>query len=123
GRRRMTSTTITRALLLFGLVAGLPGPTAAQFDSEHNHLECYGIKAPRGQKFLRRVVDVETQFGTQRQVEVMKPVLLCAPARKTGGGSDPIDRSPLPHFTCYRVRTQFLDRAEQLADQFGSGTF
>src|SRR5262245_58794563 len=119
----MITRTGARASVLLVLLAGLAGPTRAQFDAEHNHLECFRIKPPRGQKFLRQVVDVETPFGTQRQVEVMKPLLLCAPAHKTGGGSDPIDPTPLPHFICYRVRTQFLERAEQLVDQFGSGTF
>jgi hypothetical protein len=54
----------------------------------------------------------------------MRPAILCAPAKKTGGGVDPLPPTPVPHFTCYRPkRDDARGVTVQLTDQFGSGTY
>ena len=105
---------------VIALLVGLPlGVVYAQFDPAHNHLECYSIKPM--QPFYRRVVTVETQFGTHTAVIVKKPTRLCLPAIKTGGGVDPLPPTAVPHFLCYKVKFRFNARQNvRLTDQFGT---
>ena len=73
------------------LLAALGPPAAAQFDPAFNHLFCYGIHEQLGQpQFTPVPVDIETQLGLEQNVSVMRPSFLCAPAKKTGGGVDPL---------------------------------
>ena len=103
------------------LVMAMPVAAGAQFDPDFNHLECYSIKAAAGQRFERRTVDVETQFGTHTAVIVKKPHRLCLPARKTGPGVDPLPPTAVPHFLCYKVKTRFRVKNDvRLTDQFGT---
>jgi len=91
----------------------------AQFSPDFNHLECFSIKS--AQPFERRTVDVETQFGVHTAVIVKKPSRLCLPARKTGGGVDPLPPTAVPHFLCYKVKLQYRVRHDvRLTDQFGT---
>jgi len=110
----------TFAVTVFMLLLGAPlGVAYAQFDPDFNHLECYSIKP--AQRFNSRLVTVETQFGTHTAVFVKKPIRLCLPAKKTGGGVDPLPPTAVPHFLCYKVKFRF--RANQdvrLTDQFGT---
>jgi hypothetical protein len=102
------------------LVLITAGAARAQFDPAFNHLECYSIK-PTGPKFTQQLVDVETQFGTHTAVLVKKPHRLCLPAKKTGGGVDPLPATPVPHFLCYKVKFRFRERRiVELTDQFGT---
>jgi len=97
------------------------GVARAQFDPAFNHLECYSIKPAAGQRFERRTVDVETQFGTHTAVIVKKPHRLCLPAKKTGGGVDPLPPTAVPHFLCYKVKFRFREKHDvRLTDQFGT---
>ena len=97
---------------------------AQVIDAAHNHLECLGLRAPGGQTFTQRIVDLETQFGFEPNVTVQKPVMMCAPAVKTGGGSDPLPPSPVPYMTCYRVsRGLPVKLTVTLTDQFGTGLY
>ena len=100
-------------------------PARAQFDPAFNHLFCYGIhEAPGQPQFTPVVVDVETQLGVEQDVSVSRPSMLCAPARKTGGGVDPLPPTAVPHFTCYRPkRGDSRGVSVQLTDQFGTGTY
>jgi hypothetical protein len=112
-----------RCRLVSALVAcllSLALPAAyAQFDPDFNHLECYTIKP--AQKFVRRTVTVETQFGVHTEVEVKKPVRLCLPAHKTGPGTDPLPPTPVNHFLCYKVKTRIRFPTDvRLTDQFGT---
>ena len=112
-RRRLASTLV--ALLLSGPL----GAAYAQFDPDFNHLECYSIKA--AQKFVRRTVTVETQFGVHTGVEVLKPSRLCLPAKKTGPGMDPLPPTAVHHFLCYKVKNRIRFPADvRLTDQFGT---
>lgn len=114
---------MTRLLLatVAGLVALPLGVAHAQFDPAFNHLECYSIKATPGQRFETRIVDVETQFGVHVAVVVKKPHRLCLPAKKTGGGVDPLPPTPVPHFLCYKVKFRYRVKHEvRLTDQFGT---
>src|SRR5512132_4101178 len=77
---------IAVAVLFVGTVA----PARAQFDPAFNHLFCYGIHELPGEVFTPVTVDVETQLGVEQDVTVMRPAILCAPAKKTGGGVDPL---------------------------------
>jgi hypothetical protein len=110
-----------RALVPVALLA-LASTAVAQVDVEHNHLACYRVSM-NGPTALR-LVDVETEFGT-RQTVVMRPVLLCAPAKKTGGpGPDPIAPTAVPFFTCYKIKAPRPQAAiRQVTDQFGTGSF
>jgi hypothetical protein len=101
------------------------GTTASgQFTPEFNHLFCYGIHELPGESFTPVAVDVETQLGVEQQVTVMRPAILCAPAKKTGGGVDPLPATAVPHFTCYRPRRgDARGVTVQLTDQFGTGTY
>lgn len=112
-RRRLVSTVV-------GLLLSVPlGAAYAQFDPDFNHLECYSIKA--SQKFVRRTVSVETQFGVHTAVEVKKPHRLCLPADKTGPGADPLAPTAVHHFLCYKVKTAIRFPADvRLTDQFGT---
>ena len=93
----------------------------AQFDPSFNHLECFSIKPAAGQTFERRTVDVETQFGVHTGVIVKKPPRLCLPAKKTGGGVDPLAPTAVPHFLCYKVKFRFPTKTNvRLTDQFGT---
>ncbi len=107
------------------LLAALGSPANAQFDPAFNHLLCYGIhELPGEPPFAPVLVDIETQLGLEQQVSVMRPALLCAPARKTGGGIDPLPPTAVPHFTCYRPkRGDKRDVPVQLTDQFGTGSY
>jgi hypothetical protein len=111
-----------RVLATVACVLGLPlGAAHAQFDPAFNHLECYSIKPAAGQVFQRRTVDVETQFGVHTAVLVKKPIRLCLPARKTGGGVDPLPPTAVPHFLCYKVKFRFrVKNNVSLTDQFGT---
>jgi hypothetical protein len=113
---------MTRRLIgtLCALLVSAPlGVARAQFDPDFNHLECYSIKP--AQKFTRRTVSVETQFGVHTAVEVKKPVRLCLPADKTGPGVDPLPPTAVPHFLCYKVKTKVRFPADvRLTDQFGT---
>jgi hypothetical protein len=91
----------------------------AQFSPDFNHLECFSLKS--AQRFERRTVDVETQFGVHTAVIVKKPHRLCLPARKTGGGVDPLPPTAVPHFLCYKVKVRYPVRHDvRLTDQFGT---
>ena len=107
---------VTAALLLSSLSVA-----RAQFDPAFNHLECFSIKPAAGQSFLSRTVDVETQFGVHTGVVVKKPYRLCLPAKKTGGGADPLPPTAVPHFLCYKVKFRFRVKQDvRLTDQFGT---
>ena len=109
---------IAAAAVAFGTTA------SGQFTPEFNHLFCYGIHELPGETFTPVVVDVETQLGVEQQVTVMRPAILCAPAKKTGGGVDPLPPTAVPHFTCYRPRRgDSRGVTVQLTDQFGTGTY
>ncbi len=106
------------------LLAALAARASAQTGPDFNHLFCYGIHEQPGQVFAPVAVDVETQLGLEQQVSVMRPAILCAPAKKTGGGVDPLPPTPVPHFTCYRPkRGEARGVTVQLTDQFGTGTY
>jgi len=111
-----------RHLVVMAALVLIPlGVARAQFDPAFNHLECYGIKPAPGQHFDRRTVDVETQFGTHTAVIVKKPHRLCLPAKKTGGGVDPLPPTAVPHFLCYKVKFRFREKHDvRLTDQFGT---
>jgi hypothetical protein len=102
------------------LLVGVPlGVAHAQFDPAFNHLECYSIRPM--QRFTPLTVTVETQFGTHTGVVAKKPIRLCLPARKTGGGVDPLPPTPVPHFLCYKVKVRFRPNQNvRLTDQFGT---
>src|SRR5262249_26261710 len=101
------------------LVSAPLGVARAQFDAAFKHLECYSIKA--AQPFIKRVVTLETQFGVPTDVQVLKPIRLCLPADKTGPGVDPLTPTPVPHFLCYKVKTQTRFPTDlTLTDQFGT---
>lgn len=103
------------------LLAIAVGPARAQLGPDFNHLECFSIKPAAGQRFERQTVDVETQFGVHTAVIVKKPHRLCLPARKTGGGVDPLPPTAVPHFLCYKVKTRFRVKNDvRLTDQFGT---
>lgn len=106
-------------------LAALAAPAHAQFDPAFNNLFCYGMHEQPGQPpFAPVVVDIETQLGLEQQVTVMRAALLCAPAKKTGGGVDPLPPTAVPHFTCYRPkRGESRNVTVQLTDQFGSGVY
>ena len=111
-------------IALAALLVGVATPAAAQFDPAFNHLFCYGIHELPPQVFTPVTVDVETQLGLEEDVSVMRPAILCAPARKTGGGVDPLPPTAVPHFTCYRPkRGDSRGVTVQLTDQFGTGTY
>ena len=118
----MSAPALKRALLgtVVALLVSTPlGSAWAQFDPDFNHLECYSIKA--AQRFIKRLVTVETQFGVQTNVEVLKPIRLCLPAHKTGPGQDPLTPTPVPHFLCYTVKAKTLFPTDvTLTDQFGT---
>jgi len=107
------------------LLAALAAPTRAQFDPAFNNLFCYGIHEQPGQPpFAPVVVDIATQLGLEQQVTVIRAAFLCAPAKKTGGGVDPLPPTAVPHFTCYRPkRGDNRNVTVQLTDQFGSGVY
>jgi hypothetical protein len=106
------------------LLASLGPPARGQFDPAFNHLFCYGIHELPGEVFAPVAVDVETQLGVERQVNVVRPALLCAPARKTGGSVDPLPPTAVPHFTCYRPkRDERRGVTVELTDQFGTGLY
>jgi hypothetical protein len=109
-----------RSLVAMAALLVVPlGGARAQFDPAFNHLECYSIKSQ--QRFERRTVDVETQFGTHTAVVVKKPYRLCLPAKKTGGGVDPLPPTAVPHFLCYKVKFRFREKHDvRLTDQFGT---
>jgi hypothetical protein len=110
---------MTRRLIVAALLLAPIGAARAQFDPAFNHLECYSIKA--AQRFERRTVDVETQFGVHTAVVVKKPHRLCLPAKKTGGGVDPLPPTAVPHFLCYKVKVRFgVKQNVRLTDQFGT---
>ncbi len=117
----MTTTTTRRILVLALSLLAAGGGVSAQSDPEHNHLACYSL---RGTHSVRRTVSVETQFGTQPQVLVLKAAFLCSSARKTGTtGTDPVPPTAVADFTCYKVKPSSLRLDELLTDQFQSGTF
>jgi hypothetical protein len=110
-----------RLVLTAALLLGTISPARAQFDPAFNHLECFSIKPAPGQTFERRTVDVETQFGVHTGVIVKKPHRLCLPAKKTGGGVDPLAPTAVPHFLCYKVKFRFREKTNvRLTDQFGT---
>jgi hypothetical protein len=112
-------------IVIAALTVGAATPAGAQFDPAFNHLFCYGIhEAPGQPQFTPVVVDIETQLGVEEDVSVARPAILCAPARKTGGGTDPLPPTPVPHFTCYRPkRGDSRGIPVQLTDQFGTSTY
>jgi len=111
--------TLVPAVSLF-LAVSL-GVAHAQFDPAFNHLECFSIKPAPGQHFESRTVDVETQFGIHTAVVVKKPHRLCLPAKKMGGGADPLPPTAVPHFLCYKVKIRFRVKQDvRLTDQFGT---
>jgi hypothetical protein len=111
-----------RLVIVIVLLLAVPvGGVRAQFDPAFDHLECYSIKPSPGQRFDRRTVDVETQLGVHTAVIVKKPDRLCLPAKKTGGGVDPLPPTAIPHFLCYKVKVRFRVKQDvRLTDQFGT---
>ena len=106
---------VITVLLLVGMQLGT---AHAQFDPAFNHLECYSIKPE--QRFTPLSVTVETQFGTHVGVLAKKPIRLCLPAKKTGGGTDPLPPTAVRHFLCYKVKFRFRANTDvRLTDQFG----
>jgi hypothetical protein len=115
-----TPTTTSRTIALALTLLAVSG-ARAQSDTEHNHLECFRLTGGRS---LRQTVAVQTQFGVQNQVMVLRAALLCTPAKKTGTtGTDPVPPTAVPDFTCYKVKPSTLRVDELLTDQFESGTF
>ena len=112
---------IAMAALLAALGAQATPPPAPVL----NHLFCYDIHEQPGQvPFAPVAVDIETQLGLEQDVSVMRPSYLCAPAKKTGGGVDPLPPTDVPHFTCYRPkRGKKRNVVVELTDQFGTGTY
>ncbi len=89
-----------------------PGPPPADLD----HFQCYAVEGARQRASDLAVVD---QFGNL-SVDVKKPLWLCAPADKNGGGIVDGSRGLM----CYRVRNrrppQFPGRDPVFVhDQFG----
>jgi len=111
-----------RLVAALSLLLAVPlGMARAQFDPAFNHLECFSIKPAPGQRFESRIVDVETQFGVHTAVVVKKPQRLRLPAKKTGGGTDPLPPTAVPHFLCYKVKIRFRAKQDvRLTDQFGT---
>ncbi len=112
-------------LLAVVLVLGITGTATAQFDTDHNHLQCYPI---RGDKVKKTVV-VADQWGTSETV-VVKPALLCLPTDKRPApfgpalDPDPVDPAAVYPFKCYKVKPgnkQNL-RTVSVTDQFGTET-
>ena len=112
---------MARHLITVAALLLTAGAARAQFDPAFNHLECYSIKPASGPRFTQQVVTVETQFGVHTAVVVRKPHRLCLPAKKTGGGVDPLPPTAVPHFLCYKVKFRFREKHDvRLTDQFGT---
>jgi hypothetical protein len=115
---------VARAGALVALGAALAGPAGAQFAPDFNHLFCHAIHETDVQTFVPQTVDLETQFGVELGVTIMRPSYLCAPARKTPAAPDPVPPIAVPHFTCYRpAKGPARQIAVRLTDQFGSGVY
>ncbi len=63
-----------------------------------DHFECYEANG----RNARETVDLEDQFGVDREVEVHKPKLFCNPVDKNGEGI----LNSLAHLTCYKIEIE-----------------
>jgi len=64
------------------------------------HVECLPIAGSS----RNRIVDLETQFGTQTHVGVGPPIQMCMPANKAISPAMPSEQVPLvPHYECYAI--------------------
>jgi len=62
------------------------------------HVECLPIDGEPAAK----VVDLETQFGVQKNVTVGDPIETCMPASKSLTGPPPLPPT-VPHYECYEI--------------------
>jgi hypothetical protein len=124
-----------RTSVLAALALALSSPVAAQFDAQHDHLECFKIKGGA----IVTAVQTDNQFGRQMIFKLV-PRFLCAPTEKTCVATDgSCDKpggpagDPVPHFECYKVSAKecpngdctklsgrFTPVPAALQDQFGT---
>ncbi len=80
-----------------------PGEPVPEGDLTEPHLKCYNIVS---QEDPPHIVNLETQFGVESDVEVGPAQLLCAPASKSVVFPFPEPGDPLvpsPHYKCYQI--------------------
>jgi hypothetical protein len=98
------------------LAPALPPSSPALGTKEH--FRCVRVKRTKGTAaFVKRTVSVVDQFGT-RQVQVIRPLTLCAPADKNGEGIV----NPDNHLVCYKAfgTPRHSVDGVQAANQFGN---
>lgn len=86
-----------------------------------NHFKCYKAKDLKNPAFTQIKdpgISLIDQFGSEANVGVLKPFLLCNPADKNGSGIG----DPSAHLCCYKIKAQKPDPKPQVqvADQFGT---
>ena len=83
------------------------------------HVECLPIT---GGTSPGKTVNLRTQFGVQKNVQVGPPIAMCMPAEKQVGGEPPTTQpGPVPHYECYQISgTAPSYPPVELVTQFGT---
>lgn len=85
-----------------------------------DHYQCYDVEP---QTELYRVGKVgkftlKDQFGTEKKVELLDPVQLCAPVQKTSKDGTFSIQHPVKHLVCYEIEDDKLHADVEVRNQF-----
>jgi hypothetical protein len=107
-------------LLCAPALKSYPPGTISEGDLTASHLKCYSVSSIDDPP---HIVDLETQFGTESDVEVGPAALLCAAASKEVVfpiSEPPTVLAPSPHYKCYEISDpDGLGITVDLETQFG----
>ena len=85
---------------------------------ELDHFKCYSTL---GKRFINETVDLEDQFGSDQDVQVLYRTDFCNPVEKTHNGSVTPIKNPDAHLAKYLIKApQAPDRQVTVSNQFGS---
>jgi len=90
-------------------VSLVPTPMTSAVD----HFKCYKVQ---GDRFSDLFVDLEDEFGSMSEVEVLRPKRFCPPVDKNGEGI----ANPATGLICYRIRGEEENRELVMENQFGT---
>ncbi|MEN8219750.1 MAG: Calx-beta domain-containing protein, partial [Pseudomonadota bacterium] len=80
-----------------------------------DHFKCYSVKG----KKIKAKVDLEDQFGEQKGVKIVKPVMLCNPVIKRHNEKEFPVNNPDAHLVCYKIKPSTPDKTVIVKNQFG----
>jgi hypothetical protein len=94
---------------------GVPVCEWDKVESHLDHFQCYPVKG----KKIKAKVDLLDQFGEQKGVKVVKPVMLCNPVIKWHNDEEFPVSTPDAHLVCYKINKPTAGKKVIVKNQFG----